>query len=54
MKEERYYTVIDETTVEVHDQPTSRRSTFSSIVSKSDLAYYRSNFHLRKAWDVGR
>jgi hypothetical protein len=47
-KKSRWYAVIDDA-AHIYDHWLPSRSTTVSIVSLDQLAYYRANFHLRKA-----
>jgi hypothetical protein len=49
MKQSRYYEVVDEQ-VYIYDRGNKEQSQSVSVVSKSDLSYYRNNFNLRKVW----
>lgn len=49
MKQSRYYQII-EGKAHIYDSPLPERSVTESIVSISDLAYYRKNFQLSKVW----
>jgi hypothetical protein len=51
MKPCRYYEIIDGF-AHVYDSPYSSKALSVSIVSASDLAYYRANFTLTKIWGV--
>jgi len=49
MKQSRYYEVIDDL-VYIYDRGNKDLSQSVSVVSKSDLQYYRNNFKLSKVW----
>ena len=49
MKESRFYEVVGET-IYIYDSGLKDKSKSVSIVSKSDLVYYRSSFNLRRVW----
>ena len=48
-KPSRWYEV-EEDTLFIYDEPYKMNARSVSICRLSDLAFYRSNFHLRKVW----
>lgn len=49
MKPHRYYEVIDNIAY-IYDQPYTSNAQSVSIVSASDIAYFRRNFNLSRIW----
>ena len=49
MKQSRYYEVVGDL-VYIYDRGNKENSQSVSVVSKSDLQYYRNNFKLSKVW----
>lgn len=49
MKTARYYEIVGES-VYIYDKGNKELSQSVSVVSKSDLQFYRNNFKLSKIW----
>jgi len=49
MKTARYYEIVGES-VYIYDKGNKDKSQSVSVVSKSDLQFYRNNFKLSKIW----
>ena len=51
MKQQRWYK-IDGDAVHIYDHPVPRLARSESIVTKSDLPYFRNHFRLERCWNL--